>query len=235
MNIITEDKYNHIINNISRIKNIDIENGIITTVRNSNGCLRNKDKNSYLHIKLNKKAVMVHHIIAICIFGKESIGMQVNHKNGIKTDNRKVNLELVSQKENARHAWDTGLFNSHINNIRKLTDEDVFNIKKDLYYTNKSYKELALEYNVSKRLIENIKNGSDWNHVKTEWDYHLINSNRKEKPKNYLRRLSNEDVLEIRKMIKDKVKTSIILDKFNISRGMFYDIKNYKTYKELYN
>jgi hypothetical protein len=36
-------------------------------------------------------------------------GLEVNHKNGIKVDNNLENLELVTRRENVRHAVRTGL------------------------------------------------------------------------------------------------------------------------------
>ncbi len=51
----------------------------------------------------------VHHLVCEAFLGPRPPPLVVNHKNGIKTDNRAVNLEYVTSSENNRHAYRLGL------------------------------------------------------------------------------------------------------------------------------
>lgn len=70
-----------------------------------------------LHLKGKKRNFFVHRIVMMSFIGGSHL--QVNHKNGIKTDNRLINLEYVTQEENFRHYMEC-LYDKekHVNKIR---------------------------------------------------------------------------------------------------------------------
>ena len=62
---------------------------------------------SVITVRVNgeQKQVRVHRFIWETLVGEIPENLVINHKNGIKTDNRLCNLELVTNKENINHAW----------------------------------------------------------------------------------------------------------------------------------
>ena len=67
------------------------------------------NSNGYHHVKLAGKTRMVHRLMAEAFLLDYLEKPQVNHINGVKTDNYLSNLEMVTASENTQHAYDTGL------------------------------------------------------------------------------------------------------------------------------
>ena len=60
-------------------------------------------KSGYVYISINYKQCLAHRIIWEAFNGKIPDGMQIDHFNTIRNDNRLDNLRLVSNKENANN------------------------------------------------------------------------------------------------------------------------------------
>lgn len=112
--------------------------------------------------------VRIHTLVALAFIGPAPVGKEINHKNGIKADNRAVNLEYIIHRDNVQHAYDTGL-RKKIGGIHckhKLVESDVVSIRR----RQKSFKgklfefinKVAAEYGVTSTCIRVLVSGKTW-------------------------------------------------------------------------
>lgn len=116
-------------------------------------------------LKKNSKTknCVCHKLVAESFIINENNKPIINHKNGIKTDNRVENLEWCTYSENTKHAFDNNLIYIPKKEERynsKITEEIVKEIRENkLNLKNVDY---AKKYSVSKVLITNIKKNKTW-------------------------------------------------------------------------
>ena len=100
------------------------------------------------------------HRLVLTAFKGERPDMQVNHINGIKTDNRLENLEWVTLGDNIRHAERMGLM-PHDGGA-KVTVAQAAEIR-SRYATGKtSYRKLGAQFGISRQEVMNIVRSRVW-------------------------------------------------------------------------
>lgn len=104
------------ISNLGKIKSLARKVKYQNSLRNVNEKIRKTfmGNNGYERVELSKngatKRFAVHKLVAESFIPKPNkIKLEINHINGIKTDNRAENLEWVTRSENELHAYKMGL------------------------------------------------------------------------------------------------------------------------------
>lgn len=120
-----------------------------------------------LHLSQDNKqrSIAVHRAVWETFNDRIPPDRMINHKNGIKTDNRVENLELVTNRENIEH-YKQNLLTYRGARVRtaKLTEKDVRHIRVR-YKNGVSAIALAKEYKLAKSTITRLLNGRNWRHV----------------------------------------------------------------------
>lgn len=150
-------------------KYIVYSDGRVFSISAGSFLIPNIDQQGYASVKVPHR-IKLHRLVASC-FKENKMGYPViNHKNGIKTDNRIENLEWCTQKHNMIHAFGSGLCKNQIKGQShpwsKLTDIQVHVIKEAMDNGHKGYR-VAKYFNVHRATVYKIRDGISWGHLAT--------------------------------------------------------------------
>jgi hypothetical protein len=166
----------------------------------------------------------VHRLVATAFISNPENKPQVNHKNGIRDDNRVENLEWVTPRENVLHAYATGLMLRGSGRPESiLKEEDIPDI---IYFMSVGYKdaEIAREYGVTRQTINAIRIGDNWAHLGLE-----VIGRYKGKPRT--RKITADDVPNIRAGLAQQKSCNEIAKDYGVHPGTIYQIKMGRTWK----
>lgn len=124
--------------------------------------------NGYMVVSMRQNTVRVtrtvHRLVMLAFKGKSNL--QVNHIDGVKTNNVLSNLEYVTQSENVKHSYRIGILEAGENHhYAKLTAKEVSTIRQK-YRTGKyTQKQLAKEFGIKQQAVSKIVNNKRWKHI----------------------------------------------------------------------
>lgn len=169
------------------------DDGLIFNTKTGKQIGKTIQSDGYIKISFKGKQIVAHRLIWLKFNGAIEDKLEVNHIDGIKSNNKLDNLELVTTKGNADHARKLGLLKPQIgenNSQSKFLDEEVIKIRKRYVEEKISINKLAKEYNVTKTCISYILQGKTYKHLPI-LEYHTNETNLK---------YSKEDAEEILKL-----------------------------------
>lgn len=125
-----------------------------------------------LYLRGSRRARKVHRLVAAAFFGGIQDHMQINHKNGVKNDNRISNLELVTCSQNVKHSYDelgrkgknTNPSKGEKHHNSRFTEEEIRQIR-DLYSQGETQKCIAKRFRTGQNHISRIIRRESWNHI----------------------------------------------------------------------
>lgn len=92
----------------------------------------------YVSVKMSKKsyALRIHRLVAAAFLEPSTkYKAQINHIDGVKTNNTASNLEWVTPSENIRHAYETGLNHGRV--VRQSTTNAASGVKGVTFHRGK--------------------------------------------------------------------------------------------------
>jgi len=164
------------VSDLGRVRSL--ERGVYQPRAGSFLCLRGRTLNTtrefkgYLHVRLSMdgkaRTWLVHTLVTLAFIGPRPEGLEIDHLNSDPSDNRLVNLEYVSSRENTRRSIERGRWpaarpprvSGEAHGGSRLTAHQVEDIRS--LRGSVSGRRVAESYGVNHQTIYNIWNGQTW-------------------------------------------------------------------------
>lgn len=151
--------------------------GSVMRLAGSEKCLTNRllkpkpNQRGYCRVTLSRDMIYstryIHHLVMEAFVGPRPKSFEINHLNGIKSDNRLANLEYCTAQANREHLYevlgykDTGeSAPSH-----KLNETDVRRIRNLILNGQQSHSQIARLFNVNRATIGQIARHETWKNI----------------------------------------------------------------------
>lgn len=135
---------------------------IIKTLRNREGYIQARLRGE------NKKDITrkVHRLVAITFLTDTyEAGLEVNHKNSLRFDNRVSNLEWMTHQDNVIHGFDNGRSVKGILHPQALLNEDLVRYIVTEYRKGVSVTDLSEEIGIKYHTIWKVAKRINWKHI----------------------------------------------------------------------
>ena len=127
-----------------------------------------------IYMEGKNRTTTVHKIVTLVFLGERPEGYEVNHKNGIRDDNRLSNLEYLTKGQNNQLSYDSGrrVVKGTRNANCKHTEKQVREVCERLEIGNfKSRAALGRELGIPKATIHSIAKKLQWTCISKDYNF----------------------------------------------------------------
>lgn len=180
-------------------------------------CEKGYHKITLYHNK-KRKTFLLHRLVALSFLDlpENYEDLEVNHKDGDKSNNNVINLEWATSLDNIKHAISCGLRNSNY----KLTEKDVHTVCRLLQEGFRNY-DIANIVGISKSHVSSIKTRRCYPEIVSEYDISFVEKKA---------RISLDKIISICELLQEGFKDYQIAKKLNVNHRVVGTIRKRLTH-----